>query len=73
MKQKDLATARNSDMRASLAAMQRAAQAARQLALQTNTAIVLVEDGKPVRILAEQLRKLQAENVGAVDDTSKTQ
>lgn len=73
MKQPELANARNPDLRASLVAMQRAAQAARLLALQTDTAIVLVEDGKPVRIFAEQLRKLQAEDIRAVDDTSKAQ
>jgi len=60
MKQQDLASATNPDLRASLVAMRRAAQAARLLALQTNTAIVLVEDGKPVRIAAEQLRMLLA-------------
>lgn len=57
MTQQDLAKAKNPDLRASLAAMRRAAQEARRTALQTNTAIVLVRDGKPVRISAEQLRK----------------
>lgn len=71
MKQEDLANARNPDLRASLAAMQRAATAARQLALQTDTAIVLVEEGRPVRIPAERLRQLQAEHVRAADDTGK--
>ncbi|MFO1496200.1 MAG: hypothetical protein U1F26_16255 [Lysobacterales bacterium] len=57
MRQQDLDRARNPDLRASLAAMRRAAQAARQLAVQTNTAIIVVEDGKPVRIAADQLRE----------------
>jgi hypothetical protein len=57
MTQQELAKARNPDLRASLAAMRRAAQEARKIALQTNTAIVLVRDGKPVRIPAEQLRE----------------
>ena len=57
MTQQDLSKARNPDMRASLAALQRAAELARQAAVQTNTAIVVVVDGKLVRIPAEQLRK----------------
>ena len=44
-------------MRGSLAAMRRAAASARQTAIQTNTAIVLVRDGKPVRISAAELRE----------------
>ncbi|WP_347262104.1 hypothetical protein [Rudaea sp.] len=56
----DLSKAKNPDLRASLAAMHRAAELARQTALQTNTALVVVKDGKLVRIPAEQLR-MQAE------------
>jgi len=37
--------------------MQRAAEHARQTALQTNTAIVIVREGKRLRISAEELRK----------------
>lgn len=57
MTQKELSKAKNPDLRASLVAMHRAAEMARQTAIQTNTAIVTVRDGKPVRILAEELRK----------------
>ena len=57
MKAQDLSKARNPDLRASLAAMQRAAELARKIAIQTDTAIVVVKDGKPVRITADQLRK----------------
>jgi hypothetical protein len=39
--------------------MRRAAELARQIAIQTNTAIVVVRDGKPVRITAEELRAAQ--------------
>lgn len=53
----ELSKARNPDLRASLAAMRRAAELARKTAIQTNTAIVLVKDGKPIRIPAEQLRE----------------
>lgn len=57
MTQQELSKARNPDLRASLAAMQRAAELAREAAMQTNTAIVVVQDGKLLRIPAEQLRK----------------
>lgn len=60
MTQQELPKAKNPDLRASLAAMQRAAQLARQIAIQTNTEIVVVRDGKLVRIPAEQLREERA-------------
>jgi hypothetical protein len=56
MTQQELDKAQNPDLRASLAAMRRAAAAARETAMQTNTAIVMVKDGKPVRISADELR-----------------
>ena len=59
MKPQELSKARNPDLRASLAAMVRAAELARQIAVQTGTAIVVVRDGKPVRITAEELRREQ--------------
>jgi hypothetical protein len=55
--QQELAKAKNPDLRASLAAMQRAAKMARQTAIQTDTGIIVVRDGKPVRISAKQLRE----------------
>lgn len=54
---KDISQAKNPDLRASLAAMQRAAELAKQIAIQTNTAIVVVRDGMRVRITVEQLRR----------------
>lgn len=57
MKQANLSKARHADMRGSLAAMRRAAELARQTAIQTDTAIVLVRDGKLVRVTAAELRK----------------
>ncbi|MDA8248015.1 MAG: hypothetical protein M0Z28_02460 [Rhodospirillales bacterium] len=59
MTQPELSKAKNPDLRASLAAMRRAAEMARSTAIQTNTEIVIVRDGKPVRITAEELRKEQ--------------
>lgn len=56
MKQRELSEASNPDLRASLAALRRAAQLARKIAVQTDTEIVVVRDGRLVRIPAEQLR-----------------
>ena len=49
--------AKNKDLVGSLAAMQRAAKMAREIAVKTNTAIVLHKDGKTVRITADELRE----------------
>jgi hypothetical protein len=59
MTQQELSKAKNPDLRASLAAMRRAAEMARRTAIQTNTEIVIVRDGKPVRVTAEELRREQ--------------
>jgi DNA-directed RNA polymerase subunit K/omega len=64
MNPQDLSQAEDPELRGSLAAMQRAAKMARQIAIQTNTAIVVVENGKPVRIPAEELRR--QEDDGAI-------
>ena len=56
MNRPDISRAKNPDLRASLAGMRRAAALARQIAIQTDTEIVLVRNGKPVRISAEELR-----------------
>ena len=53
----DISKAKNPDLRTSLAAMQRAAEMARDTAIQTDTAIIVVQNGKRIRIPAEQLRK----------------
>ncbi len=52
----DLSKARNPDLRASFAAMRRAADMARSTAIQTNAEIVIVKDGKLVRVTAEEVR-----------------
>lgn len=56
MKPHDISNARDPDMRASLAALRRAAQLARKTAIQTDTELVVVRDGHTVRIPAETLR-----------------
>ena len=53
----DLSKAKNPDLPASLIAMRRAAEMARQTAIRTNTEIVVVCDGNLMRIPAAQLRK----------------
>ena len=57
MSQTDISRARNPDLRASVAGMRRAAALARQTAIQTDSEIVLVRGGKPVRVSAAVLRK----------------
>jgi hypothetical protein len=57
MTQQDLSKAKNPDLRASLAAMRRAANMARGAAIQTDTDIVIVKDGKLLRVTAEELRE----------------
>lgn len=53
MTEEDLSKASNPDLRGSFAAMRRAAELARQVAIQTNTARVVVREGKIVRIPAQ--------------------
>ena len=54
-----LSKAKDQDIPASLIAMRRAAQAARELAMQTNTAIIVAQNGKLVRITADELRRVR--------------
>jgi mRNA degradation ribonuclease J1/J2 len=56
MKALDISKAKNPDLHASYVAMERAAKLARDVAIETNTAIIVLEDGKLVRITADQLR-----------------
>ncbi|GHU34503.1 hypothetical protein AGMMS50256_28210 [Betaproteobacteria bacterium] len=65
MNPKDISTAENPDLRASLAAMQRAAALARKVAIQTDTGIVIAKDGKLVHVSADELRKEAAEGKDA--------
>ena len=57
MKTTDINQAKNPDLRASLAGMQRAAELARKTAIQTGTNLVVVKDGKITRISADELRE----------------
>lgn len=57
MSTSDISKARDPDLAASLAAMRRAARSARETAIRTNTAIVIVQDGRLVHVSAEDLRQ----------------
>lgn len=57
MKLQDISQARNPDLRASLAALRRAAELARKTAIDTDTELVVVREGRIVRIPAETLRR----------------
>ncbi|MEI8207768.1 MAG: hypothetical protein WCG16_01090 [Methylococcales bacterium] len=57
MKATELQRAKNPDLIASVTAIKRAAQLARQTAIQTNTAIVVIKDGVLCRITAEELKQ----------------
>ena len=57
MKAEDITNITDDDVLGSMAAMQRAALEARKIAIQTNTAIIVMQDGKMVRITADELRQ----------------
>ena len=56
---RDIRTASDPDLAGSYAAIQRAAKSAEDLAIKTNTAIIVAVDGKPVRITAAELIKMR--------------
>lgn len=62
MNVKDISNAKNSDLRASHDALRRAAELARQTAIQTDTDLIIVKDGKTVRVPAAELREVRSEN-----------
>jgi hypothetical protein len=65
MNQKDIRTSSDPDLAGSYAAMLRAARSAEDLAIKTNTSILVSLDGKDVELKAEdliQLRKQESSN-----------
>ena len=56
MKTKDINEAKDPDLRASVAAMRRAAQMARETAIRTDTDLVVMKNGQLIRIPAQALR-----------------
>ena len=61
MNTKDIRTSSDPDLAGSFAAMERAARAAQDLAIKTNTGIVIVLDGKTVELTAAELIKMREE------------
>lgn len=59
MNTRDIRTSKDPDLAGSYAAIHRAAQSARDLAIMTNTAIIVAIDGKPIRITAAELIKMR--------------
>ena len=60
MNANDLSQAKNPDVRAALGALRRAAHSARKTAIQTNTHLVIVKDGRVQRIAASELALQEA-------------
>ena len=59
MNPKDIRTSSDPDLAGSYAAMERAARAAQDLAIKTNTGIVVAVDGKNIELTAADLIKLR--------------
>jgi hypothetical protein len=59
MNTKDIRTSTDPDLAGSYAAMERAARAAQDLGIKTNTGIVVAVDGKNVELTAADLIKLR--------------
>jgi hypothetical protein len=59
MNTKDIRTSTDPDLAGSYAAMERAARSAKDLAIKTNTGIVVAVDGKKVELTAADLIKLR--------------
>ena len=59
MNPKDIRTSSDPDLAGSYAAMQRAARSAEDLAIRTNTSIIVGMDGKEVRLTAQDLIKMR--------------
>lgn len=60
MNTRDISTAKDPDLRASVAAIQRAAALARQTAIQTETHIVIMEGEQLVQVSADELRQIDS-------------
>lgn len=56
MKPHDISSAKSADLRASMTALRRASQLARKTAIQTGTGLIVVRNGRTVRLSADSLR-----------------
>lgn len=59
MNTRDIRSSSDPDLAGSYAAMMRASRAAEDLAIRTNTSIIVSIDGKDVRMNAEELKKIR--------------
>jgi len=65
MNPKDIRTSADPDLAGSYAAMLRAAYSAEDLAIKTNTSILVGMDGKEVRLTAQDLIKMRKQEKNA--------
>ena len=63
MNPKDIRTSSDPDLAGSYAAMLRAAPSAEDLAIKTNTSIIVCMDGKEVRLTAQDLIKMREQEL----------
>ena len=63
MNPKDIRTSSDPDLAGSYVAMERAARSAQDLAIKTNTGIVVTVDGKNVELTAAELIKLRDQDL----------
>jgi len=68
MNTKDIRSSTDSDLAGSFAAMERAARAAQDLAIKTNTGIVVVVNGKNIELSAADLIKLREQELKLARD-----
>ncbi len=71
MNTRDIRTSKDPDLAGSYAAIHRAAQSARDLAIMTNTAIIVAIDGKPIRITAAELIKMRELESNQISSTEQ--
>ena len=62
MKTNDITKAKDPALRGSLNALRRSAAAARKVAIQTDTRLVIVKDGQLLRLSVEELRQSAGAN-----------
>ena len=67
MNTKDIRTSSDPDMAGSYAAMERAARSAKDLAIKTNTGIVVAVDGKNIELTAADLIKMREQKAQQSD------
>ena len=65
MNPKDIRTSSDPDLAGSFAAMQRAARSAEDLAIKTNTSILVSIDGQDVELTAADLIKMREKEISA--------